>query len=279
MQTASEKPSLCLVNTQLTMAHLCREDNRIVDCVSLIDHIFGVVTLKDKPPKRHDPKHHIPTRMFPFQQELLKVDILLECCALFRSMDNLDKAQKCIEEAWIILYSPMLTQLIFPMKEKEVDLLNRSQPCHDETKCVTACREIPILRGWRLSSGMGWGMADTFDRGRLGRSDSDSKEFSVTRMKFTSYEADVLAECAKVLLCRIKKDKIDHDGYDDVKDVLSLALSADPNHFQSKLLLASLCVDTIEKKDVSSRQLSDLVQAVEYAQAALREDGQSSDAW
>jgi hypothetical protein len=280
IEIKSKSKSLYLVNTEITLAHLLWGDSRAEESIQLVDRASELVESTIAQPEHT--KLYKSSMDFPFQQELLKIGILLECCALYRMSGNLDKAQHCIEEAWLILYSPTLAQSIFvvPKEKKETRFSTgmTSQPYTDEAKWISVGRGMPTLPGWRLPSGMGWGLSETFSRGFVGEShENNVEEFDITRTNYVSFEADLLAECANVLLCRMDKTVL--DNYKAIRDIVELSLSVDPNHFWSKVLMAQLSVDVIEKTEPMARKLVDIVQANEYAQAALRRNSTSSEAW
>ena len=314
--------SLYVANIQLTLAYLYQRQSKVEESVALVDQIFHIVKCKDMssgPMKLY--KFLVD---FPFQQELVKVSLLVECCVLCRNMNRLDKAQQCLEEAWLILYSPTLMNSLFPISgatnknESQFSAGEHTsepvkQPYLKEAHWISSCRDIPILpgisacsnacvyifihlgylfytlivvslQGWKLPSGMGWGVTEVFERGVGGKSPDDGEEFSITRTNYSSLEADLLAECANVVFWRLRNNIIHAQDsaitYESVQDILSLALSVHPGHLGSTLLMATVSVTAIEEKDPTDRNLVDIVRANDYAQAALRVNkSQAANAW
>lgn len=130
---------------------------------------------------------------------------------------------------------------------------------------------------------MGWGIAETFAVGCIGKSREDLEGIGITKINYASFEADLLAECANIVYCRMQRT--DDNGSRScinilhVQDILTLALCIEPNHLQSNILMAKLKLDVIEGKKSHDRQLVDVLQANDYAQAALRVNRKSADAW
>lgn len=274
MKSTKSSTSLTLANAQLSLAYLHFEKSEFIPSMELLDRICEML-------KAINCLTEVEPFDYPFQQGILRVSILLQCSALYRKCGNLSKAQHGIEEAWLLLYSPNLSSLVHsvPKENHGADVFStESQPYIDEAKRIHDFRGIPTLRGWRLPSKMGWGFADTIDRGWVGTSPEDLEEFSLTRLNYVSIEADLLVECAEVLFCKMKKENEGCD-YGAVLEVIEMALIVDPNHFQSKLLMAKVSLESIEMMEPRSRRVEDILRANSYAQVAVRMNSKSSEAW
>jgi hypothetical protein len=256
--TKSTKNPILLANKQLTLAKMFWEKSLFNDSIHLIDEIINSLTSNNS--NSDDNNNDILTsNPFPssheyyIQQELLKVAILLECSKVCRFALRSEVSQRCVEEVWLILYSPKPF-----IKNNES---SESSAYITEAASINICREIPTLRGWRLPTGMGWGITEN----------------SPSRMRYVVFEAEVLAECADILLLRNDNNSDDNNK---ISDILLLALSISPNHSRSKLRLANLILDIIESEDPVKRDTAKILQAHQYAQEALLDDSSDpTDAW
>lgn len=281
----SECP-LLLASSKLTLSQLYCKESKLEEASALAESVSKLVLSRNGASPEYSTKlSHLDKQLsvyFPFQEELLKIHLLLGCSLVHRSSNNYDRAQYCVEEAWSIFQSPTLAQAVYPTSTVEQGLsppadVPSSQPRSDEANMLSAGRRKNILQGWRLPSGMGWGLAETFTEGRVGNSHEDLCDFAVTRRKYSSVQADLLAESANVLYCRVNQDVF--DCHSAVEELIAQALALEPNHLESNLLMSQLHADLAEAKDPSARSVGDVLRAVECARICLKQDEKSAGAW
>lgn len=156
---SSQCSSLYTSNIQLTLAYLYQRQDQLVESMALVDQIVQLVISKAEVSVNPGPLKLFKSSMdFPFQQELLKVSLLLECCVLYRTSNHLEKAQHCLEEAWLILYSSNnITDNLCSVSSTKGKTDSKSptehvsepvnQPYTAEAQWVSKCRGIPTMPG------------------------------------------------------------------------------------------------------------------------------------
>ena len=277
-QLCATKSSIHVANAQLTLARLHWKRTKYEDSIAVLHNIIRLV--KSNPPVTDHFFMPESSLRFPFQLELLKTGILVECSELFRQHNDLDLAQQCIEDAWLVLYSPDLIQTIRKSADDKSSFSDEDmQPMNFiEAKRIDACRGIPTLIGWRLPSGMGWGMADSIEKGHIGKCLDDDEEMDSIRITYTSFEADLLAQCAQIAISRLNHNQ-DEEKYRAIRDILGIALEIDVNHIQSKLILATINLDTFERRGPDCRNVDAILPVCMQMQEVIRQNRKVPEAW